>query len=49
MFFQELPGFFNSEFYPANSLPLLSHTPVEGKGKAVPGTRVFGEVSVRPK
>ena len=29
MFFQELPGFSIVEFYPTNSLPLLSHIPVE--------------------
>ena len=29
MFFKELPGFFIFEFYPTNSLPLLSHIPVE--------------------
>jgi hypothetical protein len=45
MFFQELPGFFKSEFYPTNSLPLLSHIPVERKGKSVFVKRVFSEVS----
>ena len=34
MFFKELPGFFTFEFYPTNSLPLLSHIPVEELGIA---------------
>ena len=29
MFFQELPGVSIFELYPSNSLPLLSHIPVE--------------------
>lgn len=29
MFFQELPGLSKFKFYPTNSLPLLSHIPVE--------------------
>jgi hypothetical protein len=29
MFFQELPGLSKFKFYPINSLPLLSHIPVE--------------------
>ena len=29
MFFQELPGLSKFKFYSTNSLPLLSHTPVE--------------------
>jgi hypothetical protein len=34
MFFKELPGFCIFEFYPTNSLPLLSHIPVEELGIA---------------
>ena len=41
MFFQELPGLSKFKFYPTNSLPLLSHIPVETKHR-----RVIGEVSV---
>jgi len=38
MFFQELPGVFKFELYPTNSLPLLSHIPVE---RRIFNTRAF--------
>jgi len=47
MFFQELPGFSKFELYPTNSLPRLSHIPVERRNEFLNAEiRVLGEVSV---
>ena len=43
MFFQELPGPYKFELYPTNSLPLLSHIPVE---RRIALRRVIVEVSL---